>query len=218
MCSMLDTNVKGNVAELEIAAAAARLGIPVLKPVTEHARCDLAFEIGSRLWRVQCKWGRLASDGDVVIVRTCGSRHAPRGYVRTAYSEGEVDLFAVYCDALDRCFLLSDAVVAGRYEVHLRLKPPRNFQQACINLADNFDFEGAIAQLGERVNGIHEVAGSSPASSTGSDLSPTVVGANPFRDKLGYWMDRAASGEHILITRRGRPRICLTPVSRPSAG
>ena len=138
--------------------------------------------------------------------------------MRTAYSEGEVDLFAVYCDALDRCFLLSDAVVAGRYEVHLRLKPPRNFQQACINLADNFDFEGAIAQLGERVNGIHEVAGSSPASSTGSDLSPTVVGANPFRDKLGYWMDRAASGEHILITRRGRPRICLTPVSRPSAG
>ncbi len=96
------------------------------------------------------------------------------------------------------------------------MKPPRNFQQACINLADNFDFEGAIAQLGERVNGIHEVAGSSPASSTGSDLPPTVVGVNPFRDKLGYWMDRAADGEHIVITRRGKPRICLTPAPRLS--
>ena len=206
---MVDANIKGNVAELEIAAAAARLGIPVLKPLSEHARCDLAFEIG--LWRVQCKWGRVARGGDVVIVTTSGCRHAPRGYVRTHYAEGEVDLFAVYCGELDRCFLLPDAIVAGRYEVHLRLTRTRNFQRACITLADDFDFEGAIAQLGERVNGIHEVAGSSPASSTASDYSATVVGANPFRDKLGYWMDRVANGERIVITRRGKPRVRLTP-------
>ncbi|MBV9917859.1 MAG: hypothetical protein JO153_15245 [Solirubrobacterales bacterium] len=53
----MDTpNVKGNVAELEIAAAAVRLGIPVLKPLSEHGRCDLALEIAGKLWRVQCKW------------------------------------------------------------------------------------------------------------------------------------------------------------------
>ena len=79
ICSMADANIKGNVAELEIATAAARLGIPVLKPLSEHARCDLAFEIGRRLWRVQCKWGRVARGGDVVIVTTSGCRHAPRG-------------------------------------------------------------------------------------------------------------------------------------------
>lgn len=43
---------------------------------------------------------------------------------------------------------------------------PRNNQRACINLADEYDFIGAVAQLGERVAGSHEVRGSSPLSST----------------------------------------------------
>jgi hypothetical protein len=41
-----------------------------------------------------------------------------------------------------------------------------NPRQVCTNLAQNLDFEGAIAQLGERLNGIQEVVGSSPTSST----------------------------------------------------
>jgi prevent-host-death family protein len=38
-----------------------------------------------------------------------------------------------------------------------------------------------------------------------------TVGANRFRDEFGYWMDRVAAGEHVLITRHGRPRIRLSP-------
>ena len=40
-----DPNLTGDVAELKIAAEAARLGIPVLRPMTEHERYDLVFEI-----------------------------------------------------------------------------------------------------------------------------------------------------------------------------
>jgi hypothetical protein len=45
-------------------------------------------------------------------------------------------------------------------------------QRQLVTWADDFDFAarlsryGAIAQLGERVHGMHEVAGSSPAGST----------------------------------------------------
>jgi PD-(D/E)XK endonuclease len=53
---MLSTNRKGAIAEAEIAAAAVRLGIPVLRPIQEHGRYDLAFEVGDRILRVQCKW------------------------------------------------------------------------------------------------------------------------------------------------------------------
>jgi hypothetical protein len=74
-------------------------------------------------------------------------------------------LFGVYCHGLDRCYLLPTAVVAGMREIRLRLTPPRNSQLACINLAGEFDFDGAVAQLGERVTGSHEVRGSSPLSS-----------------------------------------------------
>ena len=100
--------------------------------------------------------------------------------------------------------------------IQLRLGPTRNGQQACINLADDFDFVGAIAQLGERVTGSHEVAGSSPASSTSASADPpAMVGSNPFRDRLGYWMERVAAGQKLVVTYRGRPRVRLEPVALP---
>jgi hypothetical protein len=205
-------NVKGAVAEQAIVLAATKLRIPVWRPVAEHGRCDLVLEIAERLWRVQVKWGRLSKAGDVIIVHCCTSRHTPNGYVRTTYSEEEVDLFAVYCGALDRCFLLPASLAAERHAVQLRVMPPRNGQRACINLAEDFEFEGAIAQLGERRRGTAEVAGSSPASSISS---PLQVGCDSFRDHFGYWLDQATKGEHLLVTRRGRPVATLSPPLSP---
>ena len=60
-------NHKGNVAELAIAKEAAKLGLSVLEPLTEHERYDLVIGVAGRLLRVQCKWG--AMKGDVVCVR-----------------------------------------------------------------------------------------------------------------------------------------------------
>jgi prevent-host-death family protein len=33
------------------------------------------------------------------------------------------------------------------------------------------------------------------------------VGANAFRDRLGYWMERAAAGDELLVTRHGKPFV-----------
>ena len=210
----LTGNAKGTIAELAIQLAAAKLGIGTYKPIEEHARADLVLETGGVLWRVQCKWGRLAAGGDCVVVQTGGSRLPPRGYVRAAYGEAAVDLLASYCGELDRCYLLPPAVFAGRSLVTLRLKAPRNNQRACINLADSFAFEGAIAQLGERCHGMAEVVGSSPTSSTppsSTDRPASVVGANAFRDGFGDWMARVAAGEEVIVTRHGRPQVRLSP-------
>jgi len=38
-----------------------------------------------------------------------------------------------------------------------------------------------------------------------------VVGAHEFREHFGWYMERAAAGEHILITRRGEPHARLGP-------
>ncbi len=56
-----------------------------------------------------------------------------------------------------------------------------------------------------------EVAGSSPASSTPPTGAEAVVGAHEFRNHFGYWMERAAAGDEILITRRGRRFARLGP-------
>jgi prevent-host-death family protein len=178
------SNDKGNIAEAEIAAAATRLGINVLKPLLEHGRYDLAFDLGDRILRVQCKWARRA--GDVVI-----------------------DAVAAYCDELDTCYLMPAEMIAGMSAVQLRLAAPKNGQRACLNWARDHELDGAIAQLGERRRGTAEVAGSSPASSTVSPVD--TLHANDFRRRFGWYMERAAAGDSFLITRRGKPYARLSP-------
>jgi prevent-host-death family protein len=207
----VNTNQKGNVAELAIAAEAARLGLSVLKPLTEHERYDLVLGIGGRLWRVQCKWAKKL--GDVVAINLTTSRRGPQGHIRTNYSALEVDAIGAYCGELDRCYLIPIEVVDGQATVQLRLAPARNGQRAALNWAEQFGL-GAVAQLAERRRGTAEVRGSNPLSSTdhpGVLDGPESVGAHQFRNHFGYYMERAAAGAEVLISRRGRPYARLVP-------
>jgi PD-(D/E)XK nuclease superfamily protein len=164
-----ESTLKGAIAEAAISAAAVELGFVVLRPFPEGRRYDLVIDTGPDLLRVQCKWGRLKGSVIVVILATC--RYTPsQGYVRTKYTSADVDGIAVYCHDLKQCYSLPIETVAGRSGIHLRVGPAANNQQTAINFAEKFRF-GAIAQLGERVTGSHEVAGSSPASST-SNVRP----------------------------------------------
>ncbi len=87
-------------------------------------------------------------------------------------ADDEIDAFGVSCADLKRCLLLPISHLEGGTYVHLRLTPARNNRRIGANLADDPDLAkmvrdlGAIAQLGERLHGMQEVAGSSPASST----------------------------------------------------
>ena len=69
--------MKGAIAEAAIALEAIRNGVEVFKPLSEHSRADLIFEVGSALYRVQCKAARRS--GEVVCINLTGSRHGPTG-------------------------------------------------------------------------------------------------------------------------------------------
>lgn len=220
---MENPNQKGNVAELAIATEAARLGLSVLKPLTEHEPYDLALGVGDRLLRVQCKWA--THQGDVVHIHVGRCRTSRRGYIRTTYGEDEIDALAAYCQTLDRCYLMPSPMITGRHGVHLRISPPRNNQRAAINFAADYEL-GAVAQLEERRHGMAEAEGSSPSSSTSNsrgaigfdfpdrdrfaDLAQTV-GMDEFYAKLAQYVRRAEAGGETLITRWGRPVAQLVP-------
>lgn len=219
---MENRNHKGNVAELAIATEAARLGLSVLKPLTEHERYDLVLGIAGRLLRVQCKWGSRRED--VIIARLRSSYHSPtRGYVTSTYDDSEIDAVAVYCGDLERCYLLPIDLVSGRGAVTLRLSPARNNQRAALNSAAEYEFRGAVAQLEERVAGSDEVRGSSPLSSTSQvvEVSTTAseslaglkatVGMDEFYAKLAHYVRQAESGEEVVVTRWGREVARLGP-------
>ena len=210
----MNSNVKGVVAEQAIVLAATKLGVPVLRPVAEHGRTDLALEIGGDLHRVQVKWGRLSPARDVVIAALVTSRCTPHGHVRTTYTEREVDLFAVYCGELDRCFLLPAELLANRTVVYLRLTPARNGQRACINLADDFTFDGAVAQLARATRWQRVGQGfESPQLHSNAEDAPATVGADSCRESFGYWLDQVAAGREVMVTRRGKPMVRLTAVA-----
>ena len=143
------------MAETAITAAAVRLGVEVYRPIGEGQRYDLIFDVHSRLLRVQCKWSTRYDD--ILIVRCYSTRRVAGGkIVSRRYTEAEIDAVAVYCHALDRCYLLPVELWSGRRQIHLRLTPARNNQTLGVNWANDFEFAatldslGAVAQLGER--------------------------------------------------------------------
>jgi prevent-host-death family protein len=206
------SNQKGAIAEEAIASAATELGIVVCRPNTD-ARYDLIFDCGGRPLKIQCKWAAL--DGEVVVVSTRGSWFSPgRGYVVSAYAGAEVDAIAAYCRPLSTCYLLPVDLVDGQTQVHLRLSDPRNGQRAAVHFAADYPL-GAVAQLEERLAGSEEARGSSPLSSIPIDAAAVVVGAHQFRNRFGWYMERASAGQEIQITRHGRPFARLLP---PTAG
>jgi hypothetical protein len=153
---------RGAIAETAVALAALRAGYEVYRPIAEGGRFDLVLAGGSALLRVQCKSGRLA--GGTVIARVESVRRSADGVIRRPYTAAEVDAVAIHCHDLDESYLLPIGIVAGRSEVRLRLRPPRNNQVKRVRWAAQYRL-GAIAQLGERLHGMQEVVGSSPTSS-----------------------------------------------------
>jgi hypothetical protein len=166
---MLTTDQKGAAAELAIAARAAQLGIGVWGPHTVE-RYDLIFDLRPKLLRIQCKWANRYDD--VIVVRCYRNRRNRDGLLRQFYSPEDIDAYAAYCRELDQCYLLPINEFPHQIAIQLRLNPTKNNQNLRINWARDYEFaatlgaSGAIAQLGERVSGRDEVAGSSPAGST----------------------------------------------------
>ena len=100
------------------------------------------------------------------------ARRTRHGLLHRSYLPSEIDAFAAYCADLDRCYFLPIEEFPYQSQIQLRVGFTQNNQQLLINWAKDFEFaaklgcSGAVAQLGERVHGMHEAAGSSPAPST----------------------------------------------------
>jgi prevent-host-death family protein len=216
----------GRIAESAIETAALEAGLEVYRPANPHARADLIFELASgELLRVQCKSAKRKGAVLTVPLESCTSSPA-RGYVRRRYTAAEIDLVAVWSPELRTAYLLRADDACGKSLVSLRLAPARNGQRARLNFAADYEFDGAVAQLGERRHGMAEVRGSSPLSSTprddhrappGAAAAGIDVGAHEFRNRFGWYMERAAAGEEIRVSRRGNPCVRLLPAG-PAQG
>ena len=169
---MLTTDQKGAIAESAIVHAAIKVGIGVLKPLTDGHRYDLVFDLDPVLVRVRVQCKSSALHGDVGVGSLLLLQANRTGQLKRGYSLAKVDAIAAYCSDLDRCFYIPMERLRGRTTIQLRLQTALNNQRMGINWEDDFAFErlrfefpGAVAQLGERQSGTLEVRGSIPLGS-----------------------------------------------------
>lgn len=203
-------NLRGSLTELAIAKEAARCGVGVLFPITEHGRYDMAFEVGNELFRVQCK--SASKQGEVVAVRLATNRRCASGFKQTTYSSDEIDLVAAYCDQLDTCYMIPIERVEGMRSIHLRLTKARNNQRVAVNFAADYEFPGAVAQLARAI-GWQPVGRGFESHQLHLARPPDeeIVGAEEFGYRYARFLQRAAAGESFLVTRRGRPMARISP-------
>ena len=119
-----------------------------------------------------------------------------------------MDLLGVYCGATDRCYLLPERLFVGKSTVDLRLEPAKNGQRSCINLAAQYEFDGAVAQLARAFG--WQPKGQGFESPQLHSNPPMSIGSDEFRNRLGYYLDLAADGQELTITRWGKRFLRVT--------
>jgi hypothetical protein len=133
------TNDIGAISEAMISARFLQLGFVVYIPCGGKQRYDLLVEDAERqFWRIQCKTARLENEGSVIVFHTASHNVALRDKQRKSY-RGQCDLFAIYCEELNKVYLLPVDQV-GTARAKLRLSPARNKQVAHVRWARDYEF------------------------------------------------------------------------------
>lgn len=124
------TGEKGNLSEAKILAALVAAGYFVSVPFGSGHKYDFVIDDSTRLFRVQCKTGRLKNG---VLLFNAYSQSG-NGAVKMGY-RGLADLFAVLNPEDDRVYLVPVGEV-GVTEVSLRLAPTLNKQVQRVRRAE----------------------------------------------------------------------------------
>lgn len=97
-----ETQVKGDTAELRVAAAIRELDYTILFPFTENQRYDIAVDTGSEFLKVQIKYVSL-KDGKAKV--SCyGPNSTKSGNNTTFYTEDDIDGIAAFCGETGECY------------------------------------------------------------------------------------------------------------------
>jgi hypothetical protein len=135
---------RGNISECILLHAYLKAGFIVSIPFGSGAPYDLMLDTGKRTYRIQVKTGWYRKG--CVIFRGHRRVREALPYKARAYTEDEVDFFAVYYPPAESIYVVPRAVCGGGFGC-LRLEPVLNGQQKLIRWAADYTWEKHIAQL-----------------------------------------------------------------------
>ncbi len=133
-----DTNSIGDISEAAIITRFLQLGYVVLTPYGGNQRYDLVIEdADGQFWHVQCKTAWVEDSGAVIHFDT--ANHNVTGKNRQwRHYRGQCDYFAVYCEELEKVYLIQVDQV-GTTRANLRLMPSKNNQEKHVRWAKDYE-------------------------------------------------------------------------------
>jgi hypothetical protein len=135
---MASLKMKGDLAELKVAADLLERGYKIAIPYGEDWDFDLIIERRGALERVQVKHTK--SNGEFIAI-PCRSQSLTNGKVRKTkrYTAQTIDWLATYDKTTDRCYYIpASELGGGRALLHLRLRDPMNSQRLGIRFACDY--------------------------------------------------------------------------------
>jgi hypothetical protein len=153
------TKDKGDLGVAKVFADLVEKGFGILFPATEHAPFDLVAWDGERFIRVQVKY-RSARNG-VIKLEFKSTWSDTHGVHIRPMDKASVDVVAIYCPDVDRCFYLDPSRHGGA--VSVRLEPTKNCQKLGVTYAE------PLSRLPEAI-GVTCVDGAEPGQAASSTL------------------------------------------------
>lgn len=127
------TTGKGNSTEAMVLAALVRSGKTVLLPFGDGCRYDMVIDDAGKLYKVQCKSGKLKK-GTITFAACNVQRDTQK---RRSYV-GEIDFFGVYCPQNNGVYLVP-VDISCTNSASLRVEPTKNGQAQRIRWAKDFE-------------------------------------------------------------------------------
>jgi len=138
----MNPNTKGALGEHGVIKYLLSKSLPVFKSICDNSRIDLVTEVDGKLVKIQVKTTS-SKDGKAWLYTKKSCLNRKYNY---SYEEGDVDVFALYVDDIDRVFFISSKeATKNTSSFTLRFTKPGNNQVKNINFADDYlDFEKAL--------------------------------------------------------------------------
>lgn len=132
----MNTNKTGNISIAKAVASLSDAGYEILVPLGEGLPYDLVIDDGNTLYKVQVKTGR--RNGACIDFNAYSETYEKEAGGRTPKNyRGKADLFCVYFQETDSCYLIP-VLNVGTTTVSLRLTKTKNGQTKNVNWASDY--------------------------------------------------------------------------------
>jgi hypothetical protein len=138
----MNTKNIGELSNISIIRELIKRGIKVSLPIGDNYRYDLLMDMNNKIYRVQCKTGKLYKGS--IVFNTCSTYILKGNRIKKHYN-GEIEFFAVYFPDNEKVYLVKESN-APKSSGNLRLIPPK-IRQKQIKMAENYELDTVLKTL-----------------------------------------------------------------------